>query len=52
MKPPPDNPEFRKFTAAMRKIMKVSKTEMTRRIEAEKQLRPSTSRASAASAKP
>jgi len=36
MKKPPDNPEFAKFTAAMRHIMGVSKTEMQRRIEDEK----------------
>ena len=36
MKKPPDNPEFAKFTAAMRHIMGVSKTEMLRRIEDEK----------------
>ena len=32
MKPPPDNPEFAKFTDAMRAIMKLSKTELNRRI--------------------
>lgn len=36
MKPPPDNPEFARFTDAMRKLMTVSKTEINRRIEAEK----------------
>lgn len=36
MKPPPDNPEFRKFTSAMRTIMKVSKVELKRREEAQK----------------
>jgi hypothetical protein len=36
MKKPPDNPEFAKFTEALRGILKVSKTEMNRRIEAEK----------------
>lgn len=36
MKPPPDNPEFARFTDAMRTIVKVSKVEMNRRIEAEK----------------
>jgi hypothetical protein len=36
MKKPPDNPEFARFTAAMRKIMKVSKVELQRRMEAEK----------------
>jgi hypothetical protein len=33
MKQPPDNPEFARFTAAMRTIVKVSKTELNRRIE-------------------
>ena len=36
MKKPPDNPEFARFTDAMRQIMGVSKTELQRRIEAEK----------------
>jgi hypothetical protein len=36
MKKPPDNPEFAKFTAAMRHMMGVSKTEIQRRIEDEK----------------
>ncbi len=31
MKTPPDNPEFAKFTDAMRTIMKVSKVELQRR---------------------
>jgi hypothetical protein len=37
MKKPPDNPEFVRFTSAMRTIMKVSKVELQRRIEAEKE---------------
>jgi hypothetical protein len=37
MKPPPDNPEFAKFTEALRKVMSVSKVELQRRIEEEKQ---------------
>jgi len=37
MKTPPDNPEFAKFTEAMRTIVKVSKVELQRRMEAEKQ---------------
>ena len=37
MKKPPDNPEFAKFTAAMRHIMGVSKTELIAREEAEKE---------------
>jgi len=37
MKPPPDTPEFARFTAAMRDIMKVSKGELQKRIEAQKE---------------
>lgn len=36
MKTPPDNPEFARFTDALKTILKVPKAEMTRRIEAEK----------------
>ncbi len=36
MKKPPDNPEFQRFTSAMRDILKVSKTELQRRMEDEK----------------
>ena len=36
MKKPPDNPEFARFTEAMRGIMKVSKAELQRRMEDEK----------------
>lgn len=36
MKTPPDNPEFARFTDAMRKIVKVSKVELQRRMEAGK----------------
>jgi hypothetical protein len=36
MKTPPDTPEFQRFSAAVRDIMKVSKVEMDRRIQAEK----------------
>jgi hypothetical protein len=36
MKPPPDNPEFARFTLAMRHIMGVSKIAMNRRKEAVK----------------
>ena len=36
MKPPPDNPEFAKFTEAMRQIMKVPKAEIQERMEATK----------------
>jgi hypothetical protein len=35
MKTPPDTPEFRKFTAVMRDILSVSKTELQARIEAQ-----------------
>jgi hypothetical protein len=51
MKPPPNDPEFRRFTEAMRQMMKVSKTEILRRMEQEKQGRErktSTARAQAA----
>jgi hypothetical protein len=37
MKKPPDTPEFARFTAAVRDIMKVSRSEMQERIEAHKQ---------------
>jgi hypothetical protein len=36
MKRPPNNPEFAKFTEAMRTIMGVSKTELQERLKAEK----------------
>jgi hypothetical protein len=36
MKPPPDNPEFAKFTEAMRQIMKVSKAEVQDRMDEKK----------------
>jgi hypothetical protein len=36
MKTPPKTPEFTRFTAAMRDILKVSKGEMETRIEAHK----------------
>jgi hypothetical protein len=51
MKTPPDNPEFSKFTDAMRTIVKVSKTELNRRIQAEKKrkTKPSASRVPAVS---
>jgi hypothetical protein len=52
MKPPPDNPEFAKFTDALSKIMRVSKVELQRRMEEEKQERKakrSASRVSGAS---
>jgi hypothetical protein len=56
MKTPPDNPEFARFTGAMRQIMRVSKIELQRRMDAEKVAkRPSkvsSSRVSAVSSKP
>ena len=36
MKTPPDNPEFARFTDALKTILKVPKSEMDRRVEAEK----------------
>lgn len=49
MKTPPDNPEFAKFTEAMRMIMKVSKVELQRRDkEWGHRTRPRVSRAPAA----
>lgn len=36
MKKPPSTPEFAKFTQAMKAMMRVSKTEMQRRIEEDK----------------
>jgi hypothetical protein len=54
MKTPPDNPEFARFTSAMREMMKVSKTEMNRRIDAEKKrkTKASASRASGVASTP
>jgi len=51
MKKPPDNPEFAKFTAAMRHIMGVSKDTIREREAAEKKrkAKPSASPAPAAS---
>jgi hypothetical protein len=55
MKPPPDTPEFRNFTTAMRQLMSVSKTEMQSRLEAQKEsgkrLSKPASRVSVASSK-
>jgi hypothetical protein len=36
MKQPPTDPEFTRFTDAMRKILKVSKAELNERMKAEK----------------
>jgi hypothetical protein len=54
MKPPPDDPQFRKFTDAMRTIMSVSKTELKKReAEEKKEKQPSAaSPDSASSSKP
>ena len=49
MKTPPDNPEFAKFTNAMRDVLKVSKEELNRRMEAERLSKSSASRDSDAS---
>jgi len=52
MKTPPKGPEFARFTEAMRGIMKVSKTELQRRMEAEKQTpKPSASPAAVSPSK-
>jgi hypothetical protein len=52
MKPVPKSAEFTRFTQAMRDILKVSKTELQERIEADKRTpKPSASRDSAASSK-
>jgi len=37
MKTPPNTPEFRNFTTAMRDILSVSKAELQARIEAQKE---------------
>jgi hypothetical protein len=42
MKPPPNNPEFARFTDAMRTIMKVSKADVNKGAETEKR-KPKTS---------
>jgi hypothetical protein len=39
MKPPPDTPEFARFTEALKTMLKVSKTEMQKRIEEDKRTR-------------
>jgi len=46
MKKPPDNPEFARFTRAMRRIMGVSKVEVQRRMEEEKKRKRSKTSAS------
>lgn len=53
MKPPPDNPEFVVFTAAMRHIMTVPKTEIQKRdAEWGHKKRPKTSVSRVPAAKP
>jgi hypothetical protein len=49
MKPPPKGPEFERFSDALRGIMKVSKAELQKRMEAEK--RPNASPSSASKPK-
>jgi hypothetical protein len=51
MKQPPNNPEFTKFTSAMREVLKVSKEELNRRREAERLSKSSASRDSDVSSK-
>lgn len=51
MKTPPKGPEFERFTDAMRQIMKVSKTEIQRRMEEGKRPKPSASHVPAVSPK-
>jgi hypothetical protein len=46
MKKPPPGPEFERFTDALRKVMRVSKTELQRRMEEEKKERRTKRRAS------
>lgn len=51
MKPPPDTPEFARFTEALKDMLKVPKSEIDARVAAEKRKRtpkPSASRASGA----
>ena len=53
MKKPPQNPEFERFTEAMRHIMTVSREELQRRIEADSRKtgkRPKKKRASSSRA--
>ena len=37
MKKPPDSPEFERFTEAMRQVLTVSKAELQRRMEEERE---------------
>ncbi|MGA9804391.1 MAG: hypothetical protein WBQ19_04780 [Terriglobales bacterium] len=39
MKPPPTNPEFARFTSALRRIVQVPKKEIQARMDAAKQAR-------------
>jgi hypothetical protein len=52
MKRPPSNPEFARFTDAMRGIMKVSKTELNARIAETKKGKPEPSASPASPASP
>jgi hypothetical protein len=50
MKRPPDNPEFARFTEAMRQIMRVSKADIQQELKTKKRKsKTSASRVSAAS---
>jgi hypothetical protein len=51
MKTPPDNPEFARFTDAMRHIMGVSKVELQKRMQEEKR-KPKTSASRGPAASP
>lgn len=46
MKTPPDTPEFARFTEAMQQILSVSKEDLQKRMDAEKQERRQTAKAS------
>jgi hypothetical protein len=50
MKPPPDNPEFRRFTRAMKTIMGVSKADLQKQLAEEKKGKRTKSSASPAPA--
>ena len=51
MKPPPDSPEFSRFTEALKDMLKVSKTQTNARIAAQKRSKPSASPAAVSSSK-
>jgi hypothetical protein len=46
MKKPPDNPEFARFTSAMQTILKVSKEDLNKGLEAERKRKRSKTSAS------